>query len=71
MTIDNYLIFRLPAGICRVTVVQAENLRDADYLDKSDPYCIVKIGCEERKVNVMVSVVLIYDLFRQKQSTTV
>ena len=49
-------VFRLPAGICRVIVVQAENLRDADYLDKSDPYCIVKIGCEERKVSLILAI---------------
>ena len=42
--------FRLPAGICRVTVVQARGLKDADIIGKSDPYCIVKIGSQEKKV---------------------
>ena len=49
----NFCIFRLPAGICRVAVIQARNLKDADMIGKSDPYCVVKVGSLERKVSLL------------------
>ena len=49
----NILIFRLPAGICRVAVIQARNLKDTDMIGKSDPYCVVKVGSLERKVSLL------------------
>ena len=49
----NFCLFRLPAGICRVAVIQARNLKDADMIGKSDPYCVVKVGSLERKVSLL------------------
>ena len=46
------ILLRLPLGVCRVTVVQARDLKDVDTFNKSDPYCIVKVGSEERKVTL-------------------
>ena len=49
----NALHFRLPEGVVRVTVIEAQNLHNMDsgflLQGKSDPYARVKVGSEEHK----------------------
>ena len=52
--------FRLPVGICRVTVVQAKELIDADFFNKSDPYCIVNVGTQSKRVNNVIIIIIFY-----------
>ena len=46
MVFKSFKYCRLPAGVLRVMILQAEGLEDADFIGKSDPYVKLKVGSQ-------------------------